>query len=103
MLETGGDGSAAKEVLALLKELDMCHVPIHRHCFVGDEQEYADWSSALSNCYFGLARASFDSAKTVSTLKKLQRSDIRLILETDSPYSPWVRRSVLHSIQFLEY
>ncbi len=30
-----GDGSAAREVLTLLKELDMCSHPIHRHCFVG--------------------------------------------------------------------
>lgn len=86
-----GSGKAAREVLSLLLELGLEDHPIHRHCFVGGEEEYWQWSSHLSNCYFSISSATLKSAATVAGLCALQ-NPTRLILETDAPYlspNPW--------------
>lgn len=91
-----GSGKAALEVLALLQELDMTDHPIHRHCFVGGEEEYRQWCSSLPNCYFSISPQTIKNAKTVSALRAMDNRK-RLILETDSPYLafyPWCVNAV---------
>ena len=82
-----GNGQAAREVLAMLQNMGMTDLPIHRHCFTGDANEYDSWCTALPNCYFGIARASLDNQGTSNTLLLMNRPT-RLLLETDSPYLP---------------
>lgn len=80
-----GTGEAAKEVLSLLLECDLSNTRIHRHCFVGGEEEYRQWSTSLPNCYFSISSASLKDSRTIAWLLLLEKPD-RLILETDSPY-----------------
>ena len=42
----------ATEVFTFLRDMDMLEHPIHRHCFVGGEEEYKQWSTSLSKCHF---------------------------------------------------
>ena len=85
-----GTGQAAREVLAMLQDMGMTDLPIHRHCFTGDAGEYFSWCTALPNCYFGIARASLDNQDTTDTLL-LMEQPTRLLLETDAPYLPMGR------------
>lgn len=71
--------------MALLLEYGLSDARIHRHCFVGGEDEYRQWSTSLPNCYFSMSSASLKDSRTVSWLLLLEKPD-RLILETDSPY-----------------
>lgn len=82
-----GNGQAARDVLAMLQNMGMTNLPIHRHCFTGDANEFASWCTALPNCYFGIARASLDNQGT-SNILLLMNQPTRLLLETDSPYLP---------------
>ena len=87
----GGSGEAALDVLNLIKELKMEDHPIHRHCFVGGEQEYKDWSSDLPNCYFSISPVTVLSSDTMNALRTLGNRK-RLLLETDADYLaefPW--------------
>lgn len=88
-----GTGEAAREVLTLLLELGMFDHPIHRHCFIGGEEEYRQWTSSLPNCYFSISPATVKDPKTMHALSLLDNRH-RLVLETDSPYMadfryPW--------------
>lgn len=87
----GGSGAAALEVLSLLQELDMVNHPIHRHCFVGGEEEYRQWTTILPNCYFSISPVTLRDPKTMYALSSLDNRK-RLLLETDSSYLidfPW--------------
>ena len=90
-----GTGQAAREVLAMLQDMGMTDLPIHRHCFTGDAGEYFSWCTALPNCYFGIARASLDNQDTTDTLL-LMEQPTRLLLETDAPYLPMGRTDCPH-------
>lgn len=86
-----GNDKAAKEVLYLLLELGLSDARIHRHCFIGGEEEYREWSSALPNCYFSVSSKSLQDSRTVSWLRLLEQRN-RIIVETDAPYlsdDPW--------------
>ena len=87
-----GDGSAAKEVLGLLQELNLTHLPIHRHCFVGVDGELEQWRTELPNCYFGLTAASLRHDSTVASLLSVGQPD-KFILESDAPYLPMDKSS----------
>jgi len=79
-----GDGTAAKGVLQSFVTLNLTHLKVQRHCFIGDFQELESWSSTLPNCLFSLSRESVTDKRT---RKALVLADHRkLLLETDSPY-----------------
>ncbi|MCG8035189.1 MAG: TatD family hydrolase, partial [Candidatus Thiodiazotropha taylori] len=80
-----GSGIAAKEVLTLLLEFELSEARIHRHCFVGGEEEYRQWSTSLPNCYFSISSASLKDGRTKACLSVMEKPD-RLIIETDAPY-----------------
>ena len=82
---------AASEVFELLREMDMLEHPIHRHCFVGGEEEYRQWSTSLPNCYFSISPVTVKDPRTMYALSSLENRK-RLLLETDSSYLaayPW--------------
>ena len=84
-------GEAAAEVLDLLRSMDMTNHKIHRHCFVGGEEEYIQWSTSLPNCYFSISPVTVRNPGTMRALSSLDNRK-RLLLETDSAYladDPW--------------
>ena len=84
-------GEAAAEVLNLLRSMDMTNHKIHRHCFVGGEEEYIQWSTSLPNCYFSISPVTVRNPGTMRALSSLDNCK-RLLLETDSAYladDPW--------------
>ena len=80
-----GDGTAAEEVLSLLDEYGLKNARIHRHCFVGEVEEYKTWKEKLPRCYFSISRKSLDTIGA-ETWPLLRENRDRLILETDAPY-----------------
>lgn len=94
-----GTGEAAKEVLELLEEMNMLEQPIHRHCFVGKEEEYRQWYTSLPNCYFSISPVTVDNPNTMSALRT-QNFRKRIVLESDSRYIgkfPWSIHKVANS------
>ena len=84
-------GKAAAEVLDLLRSIDMTNHKIHRHCFVGGEEEYIQWSTSLPNCNFSISPVTVRNPGTMRALSSLDNRK-RLLLETDSAYlanDPW--------------
>ena len=79
------NGKAAEKVLSLLKEYGLQNARIHRHCFVGKEEEYQDWRKTLPYCYFSISRKSLRDIGTATWFLLGENKD-RLILETDAPY-----------------
>ena len=63
-----GNGKAAEKVLSLPKEYGLQNARIHRHCFVGKEEEYQDWRKTLPNCYFSISRKSLRDIGTATWL-----------------------------------
>lgn len=89
--DKGKSTMAASEVFELLQEMDMLEHPIHRHCFVGGEEEYRQWSTSLPNCYFSISPVTVKDPRTMYALSSLDNRK-RLLLETDSSYLaayPW--------------
>jgi Tat protein secretion system quality control protein TatD with DNase activity len=80
-----GSGSAAQEVLLMLKEMNLTHLPIQRHCFIGNADEYVQWSTSLPNCLFSLSLRSLQDPFTREALVR-HAEPRRLLLETDAPY-----------------
>ena len=64
-------GEAAAEVLDLLRSMDMTNHKIHRHCFVGGEEEYIQWSTSLPNCYFSISPVTVRNPGTMRALSSL--------------------------------
>ena len=91
-----GTGEAAKEVLKVLKEMNMQQHRIHRHCFVGKEEEYSQWYTSLPNCYFSISPVTINDPVTMSALRT-QDFRKRILLESDANYIgkfPWVVNNV---------
>ena len=87
-----GDGTAASEVLNLLKETKLIELWIQRHCFTVDEMH--DCLYALPNVMFSLTSQSLTYPHILEVLSKLELG--KIVLETDSPYlkmSVWVTDS----------
>lgn len=98
-----GSGEAAKEVLKLLEEMNMLDHPIHRHCFVGKEEEYRQWYTSLPNCYFSISPVTVDDPDTMSALST-QNFRSRILLESDSRYLgkfPWSIHKVANKAALL--
>lgn len=102
-----GTGKAAEQVLKLLEELGMTNHPVHRHCFLGDVQEYRDWARILPNCYFSISPKTVTNAKTMDALRSFDNRH-RLLLETDADYFhgypfPWsVNKVAEEAVQSLD-
>ena len=82
---------AAKEVYDLLKDMDMLEHPIHRHCFIGGQDEYKQWCTDMPNCYFSVSPLTVADPQSMNALSSLDGPK-RLLLETDSSYLadyPW--------------
>ena len=82
---------AAKNVHDLLEDMDMLNHPIHRHCFIGGQEEYKQWSTDMPNCYFSISPVTVDDSRTMNALSSLDGHK-RLLLETDASYLaqyPW--------------
>ena len=82
---------AAKNVHDLLEDMDMLNHPIHRHCFIGGQEEYKQWSTDMPNCYFSISPVTVDDSRTMNALSSLGGHK-RLLLETDASYLaqyPW--------------
>ena len=77
-------GKAAKELICLLQELDMCRHPIHRHCLTGDESEFRQWTEMLLNCLFSIGPISLTKPGTVIAIHTFGLN--KLMLETDATY-----------------
>ena len=79
-----GNGAAAKGVLDTFISLNLTHLRVQRHCFIGNSKEFDLWSSTLPNCYFSLSKQSTVDQDTREAI--LMSGHQRLLLETDSPY-----------------
>jgi Tat protein secretion system quality control protein TatD with DNase activity len=78
------DGTAAKGVLDMFISLKLTHLKVQRHCFIGNSQEFDNWSRILPNCYFSLSRSSTVDQATREAI--MLGDHQKLLLETDSPY-----------------
>ncbi len=54
-----GDGTAAEEVRRIIVEMGLCHLRIHRHCFVGGVEELRRWGGNFSKCVFWVHERQF--------------------------------------------
>ena len=61
----------AREVFKLLCDMDMLEHPIHRHCFVGGEEEYKQWSTTLPSCYFSISPVTVKDPRSMYALSSL--------------------------------
>ena len=85
-----GNGSAARDIAQILRDLEMERHPFHRHSFSGSLAELEVWLKEFPNCYFGLSTTIFWSEATQVAVANLPLN--WLLLESDSPYlspSPW--------------
>ncbi|MES9884743.1 MAG: TatD family hydrolase [Sedimenticola sp.] len=87
-----GDGTAASETLDTFIQLNLTHLSVHRHCFVGDIPELQRWLSVLPNVHFGFTNTILSDPTTSEALSHLSMD--RVLLETDSPYLPPLRRKI---------
>ena len=81
--KTDRDGSAGREILEILQELNLTHLRIHRHCFVGSRQELEDWLAVLPSVKFGITAKFLSRQHQQETILRIP--DHQLLLETDSP------------------
>ena len=82
--KTDRDGSAGREILEILQELNLTNLRIHRHCFVGSRQEeLEDWLAVLPSVKFGITAKFLSRPHQQETI--LRFPDHQLLLETDSP------------------
>ncbi len=101
-----GDGSAAEEVRWIIVDMGLCHLRIHRHCFVGGVEELRKWLVSFPNVHFGFTNTVLRDPAGSSILTALGLS--KILLETDSPYlhakskrltnTPWHIESVCRRI-----
>jgi TatD DNase family protein len=78
---------AAKELLAILKELDLKDLQIHRHCFIGRIEEAVTWMERLPNAKFGFTSSLLGLFETTDALLAMPMSRI-LFESADAPYLP---------------
>ena len=76
------DQSAETEIFDMIKELQLQDHRIHRHCFVGTEEELRRWL-AFPNCKFGITAKAIEVPTQKAAIRAIP-SD-RLLLESDSP------------------
>jgi hypothetical protein len=50
-----GNGLAAKQTVLLFRELNLTHMPVQRHCFIGSSEEFVQWSTVFPICMFSLS------------------------------------------------
>ena len=79
-----GTGWAGQRALAILQEEGATGLPIHRHCFLGDQQELELWQATLENVIFSFPCVAPQISRLQSVLARVPLSQI--LLETDSPY-----------------
>ena len=82
--------------------MDITDHKIHRHCFVGGEEEYIQWSTSLLTCNFGISPVTVRNPETMRALSSLENCR-RLLLETDSAYltkDPWCVHNVSKGAKF---
>ncbi|MES9883359.1 MAG: TatD family hydrolase [Sedimenticola sp.] len=101
-----GDGSAAEEVRQIIVDLGLCHLRIHRHCFVGSVGELKRWVETFPNVHFGFTSTILGDPSASEVLVALDLS--KILLETDSPYlnttdrrrpnTPWNIESVCRRV-----
>jgi TatD DNase family protein len=82
---------ASRECLEIVRAKCQPEQQIHLHCFSGGLEQYREWRAAFPDCYFGFTGkvAHFNSAQREALLRV--RSE-RLLLETDAPYMPPLRK-----------
>ena len=78
-------GEVATEVLDLLRSIDVTNHRIHRHYFVGGEEEYIQWSTSLPNCYFSISPVTVLNPGTMRAFSSLDKHT-QILLETDTAY-----------------
>ncbi|XP_062605129.1 putative deoxyribonuclease TATDN2 [Saccostrea cucullata] len=79
-------GYAAREFLALLEELGLTDLRIHRHCYIGSPEEAIAWMERLPNVKFGFTSSLLGLFETADALCAMPME--RILLESDAPYLP---------------
>lgn len=97
------EGPAAKEVRKMILSKGLADLKIHRHCFIGCEEEMRLWQSSFPNIMFGFTSKSLADSDTCTALSRLGLD--KILAETDSPYfwksgisSPWQIDKVIRDI-----
>lgn len=78
----GGDGSALRRVMDLIVQHRCCHLPIHLHCFIGDQEQLNRWLALIPRLVIGI------TWKTVTDCPNMvaRIPTNKLVLESDAPY-----------------
>ena len=75
------DQSAETEIFNMIKQLQMQDHRIHRHCFVGTEEELQRWM-AFPNCKFGITAKAIEVPTQKAAIRAIPAD--MLLLESDS-------------------
>ena len=78
------DSSAASDVLAILQELGLTKLRIHRHCFLWTEDELKEWLRVCPNAMFGVTAKDMDASDHRQVVQHFPLE--KLLIESDDPY-----------------
>ena len=73
------DRSAAREILGILQELNLTHLRIYRHCFVGSIQELEDWLAVLPSVKFGVTAKFLSCQHQQEIILRIPDNQLRII------------------------
>ena len=89
------DGSAASDVLAILQELGLAKLRIHRHCFLGTKDELKEWLRVCPNAMFGVTAKEMDASDHRRVVQHIPLE--KLLIESDAPYLAPPQHQVLNN------